>query len=137
MAVRMTMAKGLLTLAAMTLVGSSAYHGSGYPSISKLLAESSLPGGFGLGIRALWVALSVQFLMLAALLGVAVARPTPGVRTVVLVCGLGLAVETLVFGAIVGLFVGTVMLALASVLTLAGWAMHRGVAGNVSRQGHG
>lgn len=130
MATRMTMAKVLLTLAALTLVATAALHGSGYASISKLLGESNLPGALGVSMRALWVDFSVQLIILAALLGVAVARPTPGARIVVLVCGLGLAVDTLVLGAIVGLFVGTVALALASLLTLTGWAMYRGVAGN-------
>jgi len=126
----MTLSKVLLTLAALTLVATSALHGSGYASISRMLGESNLPAALGVGLRGLWMSFSVQLIILAALLGVAVARPTPGARIVVLVCGLGLAVDALVVGAIVGLFVGTVALTLASLLTLAGWTMYRGVAGD-------
>jgi hypothetical protein len=126
----MTIAKILLTLAVITLVATSALHGSGYASITKLLGESNLPGSLAVGMRGLWVDFSVQLIILAALLGVTVARPMPGARVVVLVCGLGLAVDTVVLGAIVGLFVGTVALALASVLTLAGWATYRGAGGD-------
>lgn len=77
-----------------------------------------------MGLRGLWADFLVHLIILATLLGVTAARPTPSARVVVLVCGLGLAGYTLGLGEIVGVIVGSAAVALATVLTLAGWVTY-------------
>jgi hypothetical protein len=129
MTIRMNVGKIFLPLASVTLIATSALHALGYAPISKLLAESSLPGAWAGGVRGLWVEFSMHLIVLAALLLVAAARPLPAMRVVVLVCGLALAVDTVVLGVFVGIFVGTVALGAASLLTLASWVTHRAPGG--------
>jgi hypothetical protein len=119
------MAKVLLLLASVTLITTSALHALGYAPISKMLAGSNLPGPWAGGVRGLWVEFSIHLIVIAALLVVASAQPLSGTRVVVLVCGLALAVDAVVLGVFVGLFVGTVMLGVASLLTLASWVSYR------------
>jgi hypothetical protein len=121
------MGKVLLLLASITLIATSALHALGYAPISKLLAGSNLPGPWVGGVRGLWVEFSMHLVVIAVLLAVAATRPLPGTRVVVLVCGLALAVDAVVLGAFIGLFVGTVMLSVASLLTLTSWVSHRAV----------
>jgi len=125
MAARMNMAKVLLLLASVTLITTSALHALGYAPISKVLAESNLPGPWAGGVRGLWVEFSMHLIVIATLLVVAAARPLSGARVVVLVCGLALAVDAVVLGVFVGLFVGGVMLGVASLLTLAAWVSYQ------------
>ena len=125
MAARVNVGNALLWLASFTLIATSALHALGYAPISKLLAESNLPGPWASGIRGLWVEFSMHLVVIAVLLIVAATRHLPGTRAVVLVCGLALAVDVVVLGAFIGLFVGTVMLSVASLLTLASWVSSR------------
>jgi len=118
---RRKLGKALVRVAALILVATSALHASGSAGVNRALARSNLSAMLVHGFQGLWLQFSVHLVLVALVLWL-VTRGAPS-RAVVLGCGLIPLADTLQVWSIAGIFPGTIMLAAAAVLVLAGGAL--------------
>ena len=108
----------LVVLGSLTLFCAALLHGSGYASVTHALEKSSASPLFVSSFKALWLMVSFHFviLSLAFVVGSRMARG----RQLVLLCALIPAADTLLLFRFIGVFVGTILLAIATLLFLGG-----------------
>jgi len=113
--------------AGAVMVVTAGIHGLGYREVTAQLATSSLEAPWQTGIEGLWLIFSLHVVIVGALFLVASVRPPSVSTTVLVVAGLVPAADTVMLYAFVGMFVGTVALAIAAVLVYVGVALRQRV----------
>jgi len=114
------LARILVLLGAIVVFATAVFHGTGYRPLTDALTGTELDEFFKRGLPALWLMFSFQLVALA-LAGTWVAlRSPPGARAVLALSAALLAIDVLLLAIYVGLFSGTLVLALGAVATLAG-----------------
>jgi hypothetical protein len=114
-------ARGLIIAASVILFATALLHGWGYPKVSAEIAGSNARPLLVSAFKALWLVYSAHLIVLS-LIFVAASR-TPGGKRIVLIGLLIPALEVVLLFHFLGLFVGTIAVALAGVLLLAGGLM--------------
>jgi hypothetical protein len=111
-------ARWLIVAGSVVLFLTALLHGSGYVQISPVLEKSAMIPFVTSGLKALWLIFSVHLAVLSA--AFIAASLTPHGRRLVLLCTLIPACDTILLFHFVGVFIGTVALAVATLLFLAG-----------------
>ena len=114
----MKIARWLIVAGSVVLFLTALLHGSGYLQVSHVLETSDMKPFLTGGFKALWLMFSIHVLVLGALF-IAASRIPKG-RELVLLCTLIPACDTILLFHFVGVFIGTIALALATLLFLAG-----------------
>jgi hypothetical protein len=114
-------ARGLIIAASVILFATALLHGWGYPKLSAEMAGSNARPLVVSAFRALWLVFSAHLIVLS-LIFVAASR-IPGGKRIVLIGLLIPAFDVVLLFHFLGLFVGTIAVALAGVLLLAGGLM--------------
>lgn len=118
----MKAARGLIVAGSVILFLTALLHGSGYKQLSAMIAGSNAAPLVVSAFKALWLSFSAHFIVLG-LLFVAASR-IPGGKRIVLIGVLIPAFDVVLFWHFMGLvFIGTIAVALAGVLLLAGGLM--------------
>jgi hypothetical protein len=118
---RRRLGKALVRVAAVILVATSALHATGSAGVNQAISRSDLAPMLVRGFQGLWLQFSVHLVLVALVLWL-VTRGAPS-RVVVLGCGLIPLADTIQVWSIAGIFPGTLMLAAAAALVLAGGAL--------------
>jgi hypothetical protein len=111
-------ARWLIVAGSVVLFLTALLHGSGYLQISRALEKSDMKPFLTGGFKALWLMFSIHVLVLGVVL-IAASRLPKG-RRLVLLCTLIPAFDTILLFNFVGVFIGTIALAVATLLFLAG-----------------
>ena len=99
---------------ALLLVATAALHLSGYREMAAQLQSAALPEFWQKALQATWVFFSVQLVIIAAAVAAQFAgRVTPN-RAVLVVCGALLVGNVIVLAIWLGVFIGTVAIAMAA-----------------------
>ena len=114
----MRIARWLIVAGSLVLFLTALLHGSGYAEISRVVEKSDMKSFLIDVFKALWLMFSIHLLVLSAIF--IVASQTPKGRRLVLICTLIPAFDTLLLFHFVGVFIGTVALAVATLLFLVG-----------------
>jgi hypothetical protein len=111
-------ARGLIVAGSVVLFLTALVHGSGYPKVSLMLEMSAIKPFLIGGFKALWIMVSTHMIILGTVF-IAVSR-IPNGRRIVLLCALFPALDTILLFHFIGLFIGTIFVAVATVLFLTG-----------------
>ncbi len=111
-------ARWLIVAGSVVLFLTALLHGFGYLQVSRVLETSDMKPFLTGGFKALWLMFSIHVLILGAAF-IAASRIPEG-RGLVLLCTLIPACDTTLLFHFVGVFIGTIALALATLLFLAG-----------------
>jgi len=111
-------ARWLIVAGSAVLFLTALLHGSGYLQISRVVEKSDMKPFLTGGVKALWLMFSIHLLVLGAVF-IAASRIPKG-RGLVLLCTLIPACDTILLFHFVGAFIGTIALAVATLLFLAG-----------------
>ena len=114
----MKIARWLIVAGGLVLFLTALLHGSGYAEISRVVEKSDMKLFLIDVFKALWLMFSIHLLVLSAIF--IVASQTPKSRRLVLLCTLIPAFDTMLLFHFVGVFIGTVALAVATLLFLVG-----------------
>jgi hypothetical protein len=115
-------ARGLIIAASVILFVTALLHGSGYPKLSAEMAGSNARPVVASAFKALWLVFSAHLIVLS-LVFMAASR-IPGGKRIVLIGVLIPALDVVLLSHFLGLlFIGTIAVALAGVLLLAGGLM--------------
>ena len=114
----MKIARGLIAAGSVVLFLTALLHGSAYGQVSRVLEKSGMGPFLTGGFKALWLILSIHLVLLSAVF--MVASWTPKGRRLVLLCTLIPALDTVVLYHFVGVFIGAIALAVATLLFLVG-----------------
>lgn len=101
---------------ALLLVATAALHLSGYGEVSAQLQNAALPDFWREGLKATWVFFSVQLVIIAAAVAAQFAQGRAANRAVLFVSIALLVGNVLVLAVWLGLFIGTVVVAVATVV---------------------
>ena len=112
-------ARWLIVAGSAVLFLTALLHGSGYVQVSREVEKSAMKPFLVGGFKALWLMFSIHLLVLSA--AFIVASQTPKGKRLVLLCTLIPAFDTILLFHFVGVFIGTIALAVATLLFLAGW----------------
>lgn len=115
----MKIARWLIVAGSAVLFLTALLHGSGYVQVNRVVEKSAMKPFLVGGFKALWLMFSIHLLVLSAVF--IVASQTPKGRRLVLLCTLIPAFDTILLFHFVGVFIGTIALAVATLLFLAGW----------------
>lgn len=108
----------LIIAAAVILVGTAAFHATGYTSVSTAIQASGAKPFLVAAVSALWLMFSAHLIILSIV--VILASRVQRARPVLLACAGIPAVDTVLLFHFAGLFVGTVALAAAAILLVVG-----------------
>ena len=108
----------LIVAGSVVLFLTALLHGSGYLQVSRALETSGMKPFLTGGFKALWLMFSIHVLVLGAVF--IVASRIPKGRELVLLCTLIPACDTILLFHFVGVFIGTIALAVATLLFLSG-----------------
>jgi hypothetical protein len=111
-------ARLLIVVGSVVLFLTALLHGSGYAEISRVVEMSGMKLFLIGAFKALWLMFSIHLLVLSAIF--IVASQTPKGRRLVLLCTLIPAFDTVLLFHFVGAFIGTIALAVATLLFLVG-----------------
>jgi hypothetical protein len=111
-------ARWLIVAGSLVLFLTALLHGSGYAEISRVVEKSDMKPFLIGGFKALWLMFSIHLLVLSAIF--IVMSQTPKGRRLVLLCTLIPAFDTMLLFHFVGVLIGTVALAVATLLFLVG-----------------
>ena len=114
----MKIGRWLIVAGSVVLFLTALLHGSGYLQVSRALETSGMKPFLTGGFKALWLMFSIHVLVLGAVF--IVASRIPKGRELVLLCTLIPACDTILLFHFVGVFIGTIALAVATLLFLAG-----------------
>ena len=114
----MKIARWLIVAGGLVLFLTALLHGSGYAEISRVVEKSDMKSFLIDVFKALWLMFSIHLLVLSAIF--IVASQTPKSRRLVLLCTLIPAFDTMLLFHFVGVFIGTVALAVVTLLFLVG-----------------
>jgi len=112
-------ARWLIVAGSVVMFLTALLHGSGYVQVSRVVEKSAMKPFLVGGFKALWLMFSIHLLVLSAVF--IVASQTPKGKRLVLLCTLIPAFDTILLFHFVGVFIGTIALAVATLLLLAGW----------------
>jgi len=110
------------------MVVTAGLHALGYRPVTAQLATSGMQAPWQAGIKGLWLIFSLHLVIVGALFLVACVRPGSVSKTVLVIAGLVPVGDTVMLYSFVGLFIGTVALAIAAVLVYVGVALRHGEA---------
>ena len=110
----MRIARWLIVAGSLVLFLTALLHGSGYAEISRVVEKSDMKPFLIGGFKALWLMFSIHLLVLSAIF--IVTSQTPKGRRLVLLCTLIPTIDTMLLFHFVGVFIGTVALAVATLL---------------------
>jgi hypothetical protein len=105
------------------MVFNAGLHTVGYIPLARQLAGSNLAPFWLAGVKGLWLVFSMHLAIVGALFIAAAIAPRVAGRLVLSIAGLVPAGDTLMLLAFVGVFIGTISLALVAVLVYAGVAL--------------
>ena len=114
----MKIARWLIAAGSTVLFLTALLHGSAYGQVSRAVEKSGMGPFLTGGFKALWLILSIHLMVLSAVF--IVASWTSKGRRLVLLCTLIPALDTVVLFHFVGVFIGPIALAVATLLFLAG-----------------
>ena len=118
----MKTARGLIIAASVILFATALLHGSGYTKLSAEIARSNATPLVVSAFKALWLVFSAHLIVLSLIF--VTASRNPGWRRIVLIGLLIPALDVVLLSHFLGLlFIGTIAVALAGVLLLAGGLM--------------
>ncbi|HTU35601.1 MAG TPA: hypothetical protein VMF66_17485 [Candidatus Acidoferrum sp.] len=118
---RIKVAQWLVGLGCLVLfVGAGLHLAAGYPRISKVLAVTPLDAGFRGALRAVFLVLGWEWIVLGVIVLIAAFTETRIRKTVVLIGGLAMLVDAVVMAKLIGWFVGTDMILVSGLLVFAG-----------------
>lgn len=112
------LARILAGIAAIVLVAGATFHSTYYLNVSKAVSASGIPKFMRQTLPGLWLFFSWHLLALAAAAGWAALRGTPSARPLVVFCTAVIGIDTAIVFSLNGLFVGTFMLAGATLCLL-------------------
>jgi len=128
---RIPLNRWLAIAAAAVLVATAAIHGSGYASVSTAVGARGLNPALGDALRAVWLMISFHLVLLAIV--VIVASGVERGRRIVLACALIPAADTVLLLHFVGVFVGSLALAAATLLLVSSGLLPSAVADSSGR----
>lgn len=111
-------ARWLIIASSVILFVTALFHGSGYGGVAKAIEASDADPFLISAVKGLWLMFSIHLIILS-LVFIAVSRSLQAKR-LVLLCALFPAADTVLLLIFVGVFAGTIMLAVASLLVIAG-----------------
>ena len=114
----MKIARWLIVAGSVVLFLTALLHGFGYLQVSRVVETSNMKPFLTGGFKALWLMFSIHLLVLGAVF-IAASRIPKG-RGLVLLCTLIPACDTILLFHFVGVFIGTIALAVATLLFLSG-----------------
>lgn len=117
----MKIGRWLIVAGSVVLFLTALLHGFGYLQVSRVVETSNMKPFLTGGFKALWLMFSIHLLILGAVF-IAASRIPKG-RGLVLLCTLIPACDTILLFHFVGVFIGTIALAVATLLFLAGGLM--------------
>jgi hypothetical protein len=114
---------GLVVVASTILVATAAFHATGYSSVARQVASSSLSPFFKRALPPIWLFFSWHLVAIAlAVSAASFSRLAAVARPILLAAAVVVAVDFLWVLSIAGLFAGTILLLTASAcLFAAGW----------------
>ena len=107
-------AKALGIGGALILVATAALHLSGYREVANQLGNTTLPEFWREAMKAAWVFFSVQLVIIAAAVAAQFTSRAPANRAVLFICVAMLVGNVIVLVTWLGLFIGTVAIAAAT-----------------------
>jgi len=111
----------LVVLGSIVLFASAAVHWfAAYPGISKALGASNLNAGLPAALRAVFLLVGWDWVVVAVVALLAAFTETSLRKILVLICGLAVLAETALTLAFIGIFVGNEMIGSAAVLLIIG-----------------
>lgn len=114
-------AKILVLLGCIDLLVAAAVHFLGaYPGLSAALAASNLIGPLQPAVRVVFLLVGWQWIVTAVVALLAAFTPTRLSKPIILICSIGLLVETALTLKFVGIFIGNAMIGSAALLFLFG-----------------
>lgn len=102
------------------LVGAGLHLGGGYPRVSKMLAVAPLDAGFKAALKAVFLVLGWEWIVLGVIVLIAAFAETRIRKPVVLIGGLAMLVDAVVMAKLIGWFVGSEMILLSGLLVFFG-----------------
>jgi hypothetical protein len=108
----------LIVAGSVVLLLSALFHGSGYAKVTGAVAKSDAAPQLVAAFKALWLMFSFHLVVLSAVF--VVASRTAKAKRLVLLCTLIPASDTILLFHFAGVFIGTIALAVATLLFLAG-----------------
>ena len=101
---------------ALILVATAALHLSGYGALAGQLNATSLPDFWSAAMKATWVSFGVQLVLIAAVVSAQFAQRSTATanRAVLVICLAFLIANVVVLAVWLGVFVGTVAIAVAT-----------------------
>lgn len=114
-------ARILVVIGSIVLFASTALHSIGaYPRLSAALTASNLPASLQGPLRAIFLLVGWDWVVLAIIALVAVFTDTKLRKMLVLICGVAVLFETALTLAFIGIFIGNEMIGSAALLLLVG-----------------
>ena len=111
----------LVVLGCIDLLVAAAVHFLGaYPGLSAALSDSNLIGPLKPAVRVVFLLVGWQWIVTAVIALLAAFTRTGLSKPIILICSIGLLVETALTFKFVGLFIGNVMIGSAALLLLFG-----------------
>jgi hypothetical protein len=110
--------RGLLLAAGLILSGTAILHGIAYPMVTASLKRAGFDDSWGPELSSLWVMFALHLVIIAGFLVIAAARPQIASDSALFICALLLAADTALLGGYLGLFGGTLLLAVATALVI-------------------
>lgn len=119
------LSRWLLVVAALLLAAMAALHYSGYAQVAVELSSREVPSAWTGGLLGLWLWFSIMLAVLAVFLCGAAVKSEWATSSALILCIVLAASVSLVLFAFVGVFVGSILIAVAAVLVFIAWLLRR------------
>jgi len=110
--------RGLLLAAALILAGTAILQFTAFQRAVAALHGAGLEESWGAAFTGLWVMFAAHLGLIAGFLAVAALRARMAIDSGLLVCALILAADTALLGGFMGMFVGTLLVGIATALVI-------------------
>lgn len=107
------------------LAAMAALHYTGYAQVTGVLSSREVPAAWADGLLGLWLWFSITLVVLAIVLFGVAMKPEWGAPSALILCIILAASISAVLFAFVGVFVGSVLIAVAAALLLMTWLLRR------------
>jgi hypothetical protein len=114
-----------LTLSALVLAVGAFMHASAFSKVSSAVAKSDIASFAGNSLKVLWLADSVTALLLAAVFGIAAARPSASSNGIIMLLSMIPTATAVLIYTFVGNFIGGHIMLAAAVAAFAGGLLRR------------
>jgi hypothetical protein len=114
----MKSARWLIRAASVILFGTALFHASGYNSVAGAIEATSAKPFLAGAVKGLWLMFSIHLIVVS--FAVAVVSRSLQAKRFVLLCALFPVADTVILLIFVGVFAGTIMIAAAAILLIAG-----------------